>query len=183
IFQQVTIEDEEIKEACWNHHKENGLSNPFHQLIQYYDGLASYISRRKRYKTIYRYDKMNGKINFQRLRKEIEDVQHSAYKLYQYIYHSKELTRIIESFDYGKNPLRNHLLLMVNFAINDYLSKKLVITNGKIKRKEEKKISSSVAKSEEHHLSVKDAEMHQFPTMSKADSERATTSGKRRLGT
>ncbi|MHA1353714.1 MAG: hypothetical protein ACTSR1_00880 [Candidatus Heimdallarchaeota archaeon] len=105
IFQEITIEDEEIREACLNHH--NG------QLV-----------------------------------KEIEERQHSAYKLYNYIYNSQELTRIVESMTYGYNSLRNHLLLMVNLAINNYHQGKIVITKGKIinrniDQKTKKSISSS----------------------------------------
>ena len=183
IFQQVTIEDEVIRDACLNHHNETRESNPYHSLIQYYDRLASHISRRKPYRTVYRYDKVNGQINFQRLAQDIEGIQQSAYKLYNYIYYSKELTRIIESLDYGKNPLRNHLLLMVNLAINDYYDKKIKIIKGKLKITEKKLVSSSATKSEEVHSSVCDAEMHQFPAMSNADSESPTNSKKRRLGT
>ena len=109
--------------------------------------------------------------------------QHSAYKLHNHIYHSKELTRITESLDYGKNPLRNHLLLMANLAINDYCDKKMEIVKGKLILKEKEIISISATKSEENHLSATDAEMHQFSTMSNADSESATDLKKRRLGT
>lgn len=183
IFQQITIEDETIRGACLNHHNGVRESNPYHSLIQYYDRLASHISRRKPYRTVYRYDKVNGQIDFQLLAQEIEGIQQSAYKLYNYIYYSKELTRIIESLDYGKNPLRNHLLLMVNLAINDYCDKKIKIIKGEIKIKEKKVVSSSATKSEEVHSSVCDAEMHQFPAMSNANSESPTNSKKRKHGT
>ena len=76
--------------------------------------------------------------------------------------------------DYGINSLRNHLLLMVNLAINDYYKKRLKISKGTI--------SLSACKREELDTAM-DAEMHSSLTMSNADSERATTSKKRRLGT
>lgn len=41
IFLQITINDDEIREACLNHHNGERLSNPYHSPIQYYDGLAS----------------------------------------------------------------------------------------------------------------------------------------------
>lgn len=101
-------------------------------------------------------------------------MQDSAYKLYNYIYQSKELTRIVESTDYGFTNLRNHLLLMVNLAINDSYNERLNIINGTI--------SLSVSNRDEL-VTTKDAEMHSSLTMSNANSERATTSKKRRLGT
>jgi hypothetical protein len=78
-----------------------------------------------------RYDAQNGKIKFQHLKKEIEKLQESAFRLYQFVYKSEKLKRIVESLEFGKNSLRKHLLLMVNLAINDWKSGKLKINNGK----------------------------------------------------
>ncbi|MBD3189110.1 MAG: hypothetical protein GF308_00620 [Candidatus Heimdallarchaeota archaeon] len=128
IYEQVTIEDEEIREACVHHHnsiKDNDLL----PLVQYYDGLASYIAQKKPYKSYSRYNTQDGKIDFKALAREIEKRQHSAYQLYQFVYQSKALTRLVKSMDY-KGSLRNHLLLMVNLAINDYRQEKLIISNG-----------------------------------------------------
>ncbi|MBD3189117.1 MAG: hypothetical protein GF308_00655 [Candidatus Heimdallarchaeota archaeon] len=72
---------------------------------------------------------LQEKIDFKGLVREIEERQHSAYKLYQFVYQSKALTRLVKSMDY-KGSLRNHFLLMVNLAINDYLRGKLRIKNG-----------------------------------------------------
>ncbi|MBD3189137.1 MAG: hypothetical protein GF308_00760 [Candidatus Heimdallarchaeota archaeon] len=127
IYEEVAIEDEEIREACVHHHnslKENELL----PLLQYYDGLASYIGQKKPYKSTTRYYAHEGKIDFKALAKEIEKRQHSAYQLYQFVYQSKELTRLVKSMDY-KGSLRNHLLLMVNLAINDYRRGKLRTKN------------------------------------------------------
>ncbi|NPE09130.1 MAG: hypothetical protein GNW80_12670 [Asgard group archaeon] len=149
------------------------------------DILASLICRKKPYKRIGRYDKEKGEIDFQQLAQAIEQNQHSAFKLYNYIYQSKELRRLVESLNYGHNSLRNHLLMMVNLAINDYYSGKLTIKNEKItiKRKNYKgKVSQSAKHKEEVFIHVKDAETHLSLTMNNADSERATTSKKRRLG-
>jgi len=140
-------------------------------IVKYYDHLASYISRKRPLKTKARYDFKNGRIDFKQLVKEIELKQQSAFKLYNYIYQSKELTRVVEAMTYGKNNLRNHLLVMVNLAINDYLKKKLTIKKGKItiKRKNYKgKVSLSASKREEL-VTAKDAEMHSSLTMNNAD--------------
>ncbi len=148
IFQEITIEDEEIREACLNHHNRENSKNNLLPIVKYYDHLASYITRRKPYKTLTRYDFNNGKIDFKKLVIDIEEKQNSIYKLYNYIYQSKELGRIVESMTYGCNSLRNHLLLMVNLAINNYHQRKIVIVKGKIinrniDQKTQKEISSS----------------------------------------
>ncbi|MBD3191957.1 MAG: hypothetical protein GF308_15015 [Candidatus Heimdallarchaeota archaeon] len=128
IYEEVEIVDEEIREACLHHH--NSLKdNELLPLLQYYDGLASYIGQKKPYKSTTRYNINEGKIDFKGLAKEIEKRQHSAYQLYQFVYQSKALTRLVKSMDY-KGSLRNHLLLMVNLAIKDYRQEKLIITDG-----------------------------------------------------
>ncbi len=132
IYQEVPIEDEEIRNACLYHHNGEESNNKLLPIVKYYDHLASYISRKRPLKTKSRYDFKNGRIDFKQLVKEIELRQQSAFKLYNYIYQSKELTQVVEAMTYGKNNLRNHLLVMVNLAINDYLKKKLTIKKGKI---------------------------------------------------
>jgi len=148
IFQEITIEDEEIREACLNHHNGEESKNNLLPIIKYYDQLASYITRKKPYQTLTRYDYQNGEIVFEQLAREIEERQKSAYKLYNYIYHSKELTRVVEAMTYGHNSLRNHLLLMVNLAINDYYQGKVVITERKITiRNIDQKTKKSISES------------------------------------
>lgn len=158
IYKQVEIEDKTICEACLHHHDDLS-NNVLLPLVKYYDHLASYISRKKAFGINTRYDFQNGKIDFNELKRKIEERQQSAFKLYQFVHESKELKRIVESMYFGKNSLRNHLLIMVNLAINDWLEKKLRISNGKYKI-----ISPSATTNEEKakHSSAKDAEMHSF---------------------
>ena len=132
IYQQINIQDEEIREACLNHHNGEKSENELLPIIKYYDGLAAYISRKEECETISRYDHVNGNIDFEKLAKEIEAMQKSAYKLYQYVYHSKELERIVESMFYGEKSLRNHILLMANLAINNFYNEKIIIKDEKI---------------------------------------------------
>ncbi len=172
IYQQITIEDEKISEACLNHHNGEGCTNMLLPIVQYYDRLASYISRKKPFKTDFRYNKLEGKIDFKQLKQAIEEKQNNYVKLYSYIHNSKELNRIVESMFYSNSRLRNHLLMMVNLAINDYYNQKLIITNGNI--------SMSVSEREELDTTM-DAEMHSFTDHDNADSERTITSKKRRL--
>lgn len=158
IYEQVTIHDEELLETCLKHHdEENG--NNYLPAVKYYDGLASAISRKHPYPSFSRYDYPQGRIDFKQLAQEIEERQDSAYKLYNFIYHSNELRRIVESLSYSKNSLRNHLLLMVNLAINDYLSQKLIIRKGTIILKQSRN-RQLLAR---NHGSAKDAEMHSIP--------------------
>jgi len=164
IYQEINIENEKIREACRNHHNGEEKENWLHPLVKYYDQLASRLSRKKPFKTNYRYDFKNGTIDFEKLTQEIEERQNSPYKLYNYIYHSKELKRVVESMEYGKKSLRNHLLLMVNLAINSYYNKWMVKEKGKIRMKRE--ISASVKESEEHR-NTKDAEKHHSLIMNK----------------
>ncbi len=171
IFKEITIKNEEIREACLNHHNGEKSENYLLPIIKHYDQLAAYITRRKPYKMLTRYDFNNGKINFKKVVYEIEERQYSAFKLYNYIYHSLELKRIVESMTYGYNNLRNHLLLMVNLAINDYYQGKIIIAKGKIvirnsNQKTKKSISSSanrsgeIQKNKKTRKSARDAEMH-----------------------
>ncbi len=176
IYQQITIEDEEIREACLNHHKKTWSDNQLLPVIKYYDNYAALIRRKIPMQTISRYDHDNGSIDFKKLVKEIEERQHSAYKLYNYIYQSKELERIVESMVYAKNSLKQHLLLMVNLAINGGYMGTYKIENDNIIITE-KKNSASVTKKEEL-LGTKDAEMHPSLTMNNAESESATSSKK-----
>ncbi|MGC9780221.1 MAG: hypothetical protein HZR80_13330 [Candidatus Heimdallarchaeota archaeon] len=179
IYKQVTILDEEVREACLNHHGNNLNDNQLIRLIKRYDSIASYITRKKVLQTKSRYDIINGEIDFQELAQEIEKRSDSAYKLYNFIYHSNKLTRIVEAMSYKKTSLRTHLLIMVNLAINEYYMGTLKIVNDRIILKE---ISESVTKKRNLEC-TKDAEKHQFPLMSNADLKNATSSMKRRLGT
>ncbi|MFW9921933.1 MAG: hypothetical protein ACFFDW_01445 [Candidatus Thorarchaeota archaeon] len=185
IYQQINIENEEIRDACLNHHNGNGYDDSLLRVVKHYDSLAAYISRKKLTKTISRYDKENGELDFQKIVDEIEKRQYSSYKLYNYIYQSKELARVVEAMDYGKNSLRKHLLLMVNLAINDYHDGKLKIINNKIsiERKSYKEEVSQSAKQKDEVLKhAKDAETHRSLAMNNANPERATTLKKGRLG-
>ena len=145
IYQEITIEDREIREACLNHHSKEQNGNQYIILIKRYDSIASYITRKKPLKTRVRYDFDNGEINFNLLAEEIIKRRNSAYKLYNFIYHSNEIKRIVEAMNFKKSSLRTHLLLMVNLAINEYYMGTLKIVNDRIIIKE---ISESVRKKE-----------------------------------
>lgn len=172
IFQEIIINEEEIADACKRHHQQARGENKYQILVQYYDRLASRISRKKPLHTIFRYNKLQGLIDFKQLKQEIEERQTNHVKLYSYIHNSKELKRLVEALDYGKNPLRNHLLIMVNIAINDYYSKRLKVNKGNIS------LSASVRGKLDTAM---DAERHSFTDHDNANSESPTNSKKRRL--
>ncbi|NHK30762.1 MAG: hypothetical protein FK730_05385 [Asgard group archaeon] len=162
IYHEVVIEDELIRDACKNHHNGEESNNVFLPLVKYYDALASSITRRKPYQTIYRYNKLEGNIDLEQIKREIEEKQDNLVKVYVYIYESQELSRIVESMQYGKNDLRTHLLIMVNLAINDYYNKRLKISNGNI---------SLSASNRDALATAMDAEMHSLSDHDNADLE------------
>lgn len=168
IYQEINIEDEEIREACLNHHNQEESENNLLPFVKYYDKVAAYISRQKPYKKDARYDYENGKLDFNLIVNEIEQRQQSAYKLYNYIYQSNELNRIVEAMAFSNKSLRNHLLLMVNLAINSYYNGWLKTENKKLVLK--RKSSTSVDEREEKLNTTKDAEKHLSLSMNKKKS-------------
>jgi hypothetical protein len=176
-FVKVNIKDEKIRKACLCHHNETENKNELLPLVKYYDQLAAFMSRKKSFKTFTRYDYQKGKIDFEKLAHEIEERQDSVYKLYNYIYNSEELERIVEAMNYGKNSLRNHLLLMVNLAINHVYNGDLVINNKEmVHSKVESLTSATKVENKTIHSSAKDAEKHSTLIMNNADSESAINS-------
>ena len=176
IYHEVAINNPEIQNTCICHHSSISADNPYRVLLQYYDSVASFITRKKPFKAPYpsRYDNTNGTIDFKQLKEAIEARQTNHVKLYNYIYHSVDLNRIVESLDYSQNSLSNHLLLMVNLALNNYYDGKIEIKSGII----------SLSASERDTLNTAmDAEMHSFTDHDTANSKRTTTSLKRRLET
>jgi hypothetical protein len=153
INHSVTINDEEIRDACINHHNGKTNNNKLLLIIQHYDQLASRLYRKKKVPVMQRYKKDKLKIDLEKLVSELEQNQHSAYKLYNYIYNSLELDRIVESLRFGENALRNHLLVMVNLEINDYYSKRIKVRNG---------IISLSTSNRDALVIVTDAETHTF---------------------
>jgi len=102
-------------------------------LIKKYDGLASFLLRRIPRREERRYDYENGEIDCKAIAEEITEKQHNIYSLYNYIYYNKTFARFYETIDYANNKLKNHLLLAVNFLINDFKKGKLTIENNKLK--------------------------------------------------
>jgi len=98
----------------------------FIQLFQKYDHLAAIITRKIRSPRTNRYNwSSNSTINFEKLAKEIKEVASNIWKLYDYIYQSKELEQLNESLQHGHTSLRNHVLVIANLIVQDFQRNKL----------------------------------------------------------
>jgi len=168
IYTEIAIADPEIRSACKNHHSMNSdRMNDLLPLVKYYDHFAASLSRKKALRTTTRYNYEKGPIDFERLAEEIEERQDSAYRLYHYIYHSKELARIVEAMEYGRTSLKYHLLLMANLAIEDFIKGKITLNGEKIRRE---KSTPAGEEAEEKLQTAKGAEMRRSSTLSNTDS-------------
>lgn len=108
-----------IEELRSHHdHTENQLINQF----QKYDRIAARRTRVIRAPRQTRYTWNSRKLfDFNRISTEIKEVSENIWKLYDYIYHSEELKQLSESLYFGHSSLRNHLLLIANLIVRDYL--------------------------------------------------------------
>jgi hypothetical protein len=122
IYAEVTISDDSVYQLARNHHNFHidDRQRPLLPTLQYYDQLASSISRTFRWTATSRYRVSElDKIDFDALAKELETRQDSLYALYSYVYNSDTLNKINEALSYGFSSLKNHLLLMVNLYLDD----------------------------------------------------------------
>ncbi|MHA1435277.1 MAG: hypothetical protein ACTSO7_15655 [Candidatus Heimdallarchaeota archaeon] len=135
IYQEITIHNSFIQEACKNHH-ENGKveqNNWLIPIIKKYDHLAALWTRKiPTTATISRYDYENGVIDCKALAEDITAKQHNFRALYNFVYYSKNINRFYESMTYAKNKLRNHLLLAVNLLISDFKKGRIRIKHNKV---------------------------------------------------
>ncbi|MFX0061970.1 MAG: hypothetical protein ACFFC7_07250 [Candidatus Hermodarchaeota archaeon] len=105
--------------ALQKHHDTS--DNPLIQLFQKYEHLAAMITRKVRSPRTSRYNwTARGNIDFDKLAQDIEEVaKQSIWKLYEYIYQSKELKQLNESLEHGHTSLRDHLLIIANLIVQD----------------------------------------------------------------
>ena len=121
IYVEIEVKDLELLKQ---HHEvtENKLVKTF----QYYDRLAAMMTRQIRSPRTNRYNwKAKSPIDFAHLAQQLRDNNENIWRLYQYIYESKELKQLTESLNYGHSSLQYHLLLVVNLMVQDYLRGKL----------------------------------------------------------
>ncbi len=121
IYLEPKISDSRFIELLREHHTntENELVKEFQQ----YDRRSALISRKIRSPINSRYNwKARSEINFQKLADEIAEAeQKGVWKLYEYIQSSKELEQLAETLEHGHSSLRNHLLLIANIIVENYL--------------------------------------------------------------
>jgi hypothetical protein len=64
----------------------------------------------------------NFSADFKKLAKEIQEVtETNIWNLYRYIYESKELKLLNESMYHGHSKLRNHLVVIANLIVQDFI--------------------------------------------------------------
>ena len=124
IYQEPPIKDQKLVERLRKHHEKT--DDQLIKKFQYYDRLAAGITRKIRSPVISRYNwqaKQNLKnVNFKKLAKEIQEVtETNIWNLYRYIYESKELNLLNESMYHGYSKLRNHLILIANLIVQDFI--------------------------------------------------------------
>ena len=126
IYIEPEIKDQKYLELLKDHH-ENKFHDPVVQEFQYYDRLAASITRKVQSPRQNRYNwKASKKIDFQQLANHISEVSNNVWKLYHYIYQSKDLALLNESLTFGHTSLRRHLLIIANLIVQDYLSKPIM---------------------------------------------------------
>ena len=124
IYVEPEIKNLGLKELLKQHH--NKINDPLIQKFQYYDRLAAGITRKFRSPCTTRYNwYATQRINFSKLAEEIAKVAEHPWKLYEYIYQSKELSLLTESLQHGHTSLRRHLLIVTNLIVQDHLNNKL----------------------------------------------------------
>jgi hypothetical protein len=124
IYQEPPLTDKSLLEKLRNHHEKT--SDPLIQKFQYYDRLAASITRKIHSPIISRYNwqakRSLHKINFNILSKDIQEVaETNIWNLYYYIYKSKELQLLNESMNHGHTTLRNHLVVIANLIVQDFI--------------------------------------------------------------
>ena len=108
----LDIKDERIKWLVENHH--NKVQDNELKILQKADRMSSGLTRK--YKTWVQNQIGHGKAYItndkrKEILNEIESKLNNPYELYDYIYDTKELDNFVESQEYGKSSLREHLLL------------------------------------------------------------------------
>ena len=117
IYIEPPIKDQEMIWLCRNHHEK--IENDFIIELRKYDAGSAMRTRKVRSPRTTRYNwRSTKKIDFQNLANEIAEVAGNVNKLYQYIYTSKELDYLNESFEFGHSSLRVHLLILANLIVN-----------------------------------------------------------------
>ena len=121
MYVEPPLEDKDFMEQLRKHH--DHADNPLINTFKKYDRLAALITRKHRSPTVSRYTwKSVEKEYFVALAQRIAGVATNVWKLYDYIYKSKELEQLNESLEFGHSSLRFHLVLIANLLVQDYIN-------------------------------------------------------------
>jgi len=119
IYVVPKIEDYQLVNFLKKHH--NKCASDFMKTFQKYDRISAIITRKVRSPRTSRYNwRATRKVDFERLAREIKEVSGNIWKLYEYIYKSKELEILNESLQYGHSSLREHVLTVANLIVQDF---------------------------------------------------------------
>jgi len=125
---EVKIQDEEFRQLAKSHY--DPTENPFFRTLQRYDRIAARIIRRHFSPITSRYSwRARAKDDAQQLVRQIETYQGNVLAFYRVIRASNELTLLNESLEYGHSSLRNHLLVITNLIVTDWLKSRLDISS------------------------------------------------------
>ncbi len=125
IYQEIPLKDGALLQRLKSHHDKT--PDPIIQRLQHYDQIASRITRKIRAPTHDRYNWRSKEetVDFERLAQDIIQMSKNVWKLYEYILNNPDLAKITESLEYGHSLLKQHLLIIVNLIVQDFLAGKL----------------------------------------------------------
>jgi hypothetical protein len=122
IYIEPEIDDLELVKFLKRHHDKTDDS--IIVKFQQYDRMAASITRKYRSPRTNRYNWYSSEnIDFDKLAREIKEVSKNIWKLYKYIYVSKELNMLNESLEHGHTSLRKHLLIITNLIVQEFQQK------------------------------------------------------------
>ncbi|MFQ5979251.1 MAG: hypothetical protein ACE5OZ_14080 [Candidatus Heimdallarchaeota archaeon] len=125
IYVEVPLVDQALLELLRQHHTKT--EQPLISAFQPYDRWAARLTRKIRAPTQDRYcwQAKSIRIDFDQLAKELAQVAENVWKLYDFVYQRKELDQLVEGLEYGHTSFQEHLLLVVNLIVQDWLAGKL----------------------------------------------------------
>ena len=122
IYIEPQIEDSNLVQLLKKHHEKT--NDPMIMKFQKYDHIAASMTRKYRSPRTNRYNWYSREnINFNKLAKEIKEVYNNIWRLYNYIYNSKELGKLNESLEHGHTSLKKHLLILANLIVQEFQRK------------------------------------------------------------
>jgi hypothetical protein len=122
IYVEPELDDPELMELLREHHTKEPASELVRQFKRY-DQLAAIITRKIRSPKTNRYTwTSQDTINFDQLAANIAEANNQGvWALYKFIYDNKELDHLNESFEFGHSSLKQHLLIIANLIVQDFL--------------------------------------------------------------